>query len=227
MTETLQQKLLSADVICSECGSRYGKYSVGCSSHWMGTCDVCGKDRPVTEVRDYGYLSKGLAELGALKVDPFAKLTESFPPERKAKIKEQSKVVASYMASVGPIMSDKELDDVMLASYEEGELTCKFTEEEVGFLNECLDTLQEYHPSLQFGHEDGPLDVFLFESVEKKITDLYADECVKYELSPAAKAYYAKFASFGNDDEEDRIRWATFRDAFRAGFEFSKEGAND
>lgn len=95
---TLLNKLLTADVVCSECGQKYGKYSVGCSSVWNGTCGVCGEDKPVTEVRDYGYLTKGIREL-------------------KGEVKEQSKKVADYMLSVGPIMNDDELDNAMYDTY--------------------------------------------------------------------------------------------------------------
>jgi hypothetical protein len=55
--------LMDAEVVCKDCGSKYGTYSVGCSSTWMGKCNVCGKDKPVTEVRDWGYLAKGIGEL--------------------------------------------------------------------------------------------------------------------------------------------------------------------
>ncbi len=75
---SLYQKLLTAEEVCSDCGKKYGKYSVGCSSMWMGTCDVCGQTKEVTEVRDWGYLTKGLHEL-------------------KTDIKEQSGEVAKYM----------------------------------------------------------------------------------------------------------------------------------
>ena len=54
---------MDAEVVCKDCGSKYGTYSVGCSSIWEGTCGVCGKTTGVTEVRDYGYLSKGIKEL--------------------------------------------------------------------------------------------------------------------------------------------------------------------
>jgi hypothetical protein len=74
----LYQKLLSADQVCNDCGNRYGKYSVGCSSMSPGTCDVCGQSKAVTEPRDFGYLAKGIAEI-------------------RAQIKEQSKEVATYM----------------------------------------------------------------------------------------------------------------------------------
>jgi hypothetical protein len=57
------QTLMDAEVVCKDCGSKYGTYSVGCSSTWMGKCNVCGKDKPVTEVRDWGYLAKGIGEL--------------------------------------------------------------------------------------------------------------------------------------------------------------------
>jgi hypothetical protein len=60
----------------------------------MGTCDVCGEEKSVTEVRDYGYLGKGLQEL-------------------RENIKEQSKEVAAYMKSQEPIMTDEELDKAM------------------------------------------------------------------------------------------------------------------
>ena len=76
---TLYQKLLTADLVCHDCGSKYGTYSAGCSSMWEDTCEVCGEKKPVTEVRDYGYLTKGMDEL-------------------KENIKEQSKEVAEYMA---------------------------------------------------------------------------------------------------------------------------------
>jgi len=211
MTESLRQKLLSAEVVCKDCGARYGKYSVGCSSVWMGDCDVCGEHKGVTEVRDWGYLSRGLAELGGLKTEPFSKLTESFTPERKARIKEQSKTLADYILSVGPIMQDPELEDELTASYERGEITLKLTKDEVGFLNECLDTIQAHHPSLQFGSEDGLVDVCLFKGIEEKIADLYADECVTYALSPALKKFYELYGTYPGEDNE---KWEGFRDAF-------------
>jgi hypothetical protein len=119
------------------------------------------------------------------------------------------------MKSVGPIMSDDELEDCLTASYEQGEITCKFTEEEVAFLNECLDVIVDNHESLCAGHSnENPDDIALFESIEKKITDLYADNCVKYGLSPALKAYYEKYGEYGTGEYE--LRWEGFRDAFVA-----------
>jgi hypothetical protein len=91
---SLYQKLLTAEEVCSDCGNIYGQYSVGCSSMWPGTCDVCGQSKAVTEVRDFGYLTKGLHEL-------------------KTNIKEQSKEVAAYMKSQEQIMTDEELDKAM------------------------------------------------------------------------------------------------------------------
>lgn len=55
--------LQNAEVVCHDCGSKYGEYSVGCSSTWEGKCGVCGQTKSVTEVRDYGYLTKGIKEL--------------------------------------------------------------------------------------------------------------------------------------------------------------------
>lgn len=217
--KTLYQKLLSAEVVCRDCGDKYGKYSVGCSSTWEGTCDVCEQDKPVTEVRDWGYLGKGISELKAWRpVQPFSELTKDFTPERKARIKEQSKKVASYMETVGPIMNDDELEAALeedKPSYEQGEITLKLTEEEVAFLNECLDTIAENHPTLCPGHtNEDPEDVPLFEGIEKKITELYADYCVKYELSPALKAYNEKYGTWGSENDEEMKRWEGFRDAF-------------
>lgn len=170
--------LLSADVICRDCGARYGKYSVGCSSVWEGTCDVCGERKGVTEVRDYGYLQKGINELKNQK----------------------------------PIMTDEELDEV-LAPYESGEITLKLTEKEVAFLNECLDTIGELHPTLCPGHTcEDPTDVALFEGIMEKIEALYGDYCVKYSLAPAMKAYIARYGAIpGPDDDE---KWEIFRDAY-------------
>jgi hypothetical protein len=214
---TLYEKLLTAEVVCRDCGSKYGKYSVGCSSHWEGTCDVCEQDKPVTEVRDWGYLTKGINELKAWRpVQPFSELTKDFTPERKARIKEQSKILAEHMATVGPIMNDDELEATLeenKPSYEQGEITLKLTEEEVAFLNECLDTIVENHPTLCPGHtNEDPEDVPLFEGIEKKITELYEDNCVRYELSPAMKAYIAKHGSAPGPDDD--VKWEIFRDTY-------------
>jgi len=207
---TTYEKLLTADVVCKDCGSRYGQYSVGCSSTWLGTCDVCDEHKPVTEVRDWGYLTKGMNELR---------------PELKERIKEQSKEVAKYMKSQEPILTEGELNEELTASYERGEITLKLTEEEVGFLNECLDTLQEFHSTLQ-PEEEGwrvPGDIALFESIEKKITDLYDEYCVRYSLSPALKKFHELYGTFGTENEQERAKWEVFRDAFHAGADHAKE----
>lgn len=194
----LIKKLEQACVVCRDCGLKYGVYSVGCSSVWEGVCNVCGETKPVTETRDYGYLVTGIRKL--LKED----------------IKEQSKEVAEYMLTQEPLMTDEDLDRVMNPSYTQGEITLNLTEDEVAFLNECLDTLQECHYTLQTP-DLVPDDVKLFEEVEKKITELYEDHCVKYELSPAMKAYNAKYGTFGFDSEMDTARWEGFRAGFNGG----------
>jgi hypothetical protein len=174
--------LLSAEVVCSDCGTKYGKYSVGCSSKWMGTCDVCGKDTGVTEVRDYGYLQKGITEL-----------KQNGTEEMKSQIYPQP---------------DKEL-----APYELGEITLKLTEEEVAFLNECLDTIGELHPTLCPGHTcEDPTDVALFEGIVEKIEALYEEHCVKYSLAPALKAYIARYGTIPGPD--DNAKWEVFRDTY-------------
>jgi hypothetical protein len=109
-------------------------------------------------------------------------------------------------------MNDDELEDCLTASYEQGEITLKLTEEEVAFLNECLDTIVENHPTLCPGHtNEDPEDVPLFEGIEKKITELYEDNCVRYELSPALKAYIAKHGSAPGPDD---AKWEVFRDTY-------------
>ena len=57
------QTLKNAQVVCHDCGSKYGIYSVGCSSTWEDKCGVCGETKGVTEVRDYNWLKKGIDEL--------------------------------------------------------------------------------------------------------------------------------------------------------------------
>jgi hypothetical protein len=178
-----------------DCGRKYGKYSVGCSSVWEGTCGVCGETKPITETRDYGYLSKGINEL-------------------KGNIKEQSKEVADYMLSVGPIMNDDELEDCLTASYEQGEITCKFTEDELTALAEVLNAHEEEHP---------PGWNVDYDSAFEKVMELYGDYCVKYELSPALKAYYAKYGTYGTENDIEMARWEGFRDAFVAGEQLTRE----
>jgi len=186
MTDSLYNKLVQADVVCKECGSKYGKYSVGCSSLWEGVCDVCGERKPITEVRDWGYLGKGIQEL-------------------RTAVKEQSKKVADYMLSVGPIMNDDELEDCLTASYEQGDLTLKLTEEEVTALATLIDDVSEKYP---------PGQDTTFDSAFMKITELYEDNCIKYELSPALKAYNEKYGTWGSENDEEMKRWEGFRDAF-------------
>ncbi len=167
------------------------------------------------------YTYDGTEWVGLAKTRPFSELTKDFPPERKAKINQQSEEFAKYMLKQGPIMTDEDLDKVMNPSYMQGKIQCWFTEEEVGFLNECLDTIGEFHPTMQ-SDEAGilvPEDVALFESVEKKITELYQDHCVKYELSPAMKKYHELYGTFGFDNELDTARWEGFRAGFREGEE--------
>jgi len=116
MTNDLIARLTTADVVCRDCGSKYGKCSVFCSSMRTGTCHVCGETKPITEVRGYGYLEKGIEVL-------------------RTGIKNQSKVVAEYMREL------KEDDEP--ASYELGEMSLMLTKEEVGYLNHCLDLVSD------------------------------------------------------------------------------------
>ncbi len=185
----LLTRIRQADICCHECGKRYGKYSVGCSSTWEAECPVCGKVGRCTETRDYGYLQKGIKELRQKGIN-----------ELKAK---------------EPIMTDEELDEE-LAPYELGEITLKLTEEEVAFLNECLDTIVENHPTLCPGHtNEDPADVPLFEGIVEKIEALYGDYCVKYSLAPAMKAYISRYGAIPGPDDD--VKWEIFRDAYNMG----------
>ena len=59
----LIKKLQNAYQTCSDCGDKYGVYSVGCSSVWNGKCGVCEKETRVTESRDFGYFITGIRKL--------------------------------------------------------------------------------------------------------------------------------------------------------------------
>ena len=44
--------------ICSECGNKYGKARGRVSTFHTGICEWCGKEKAVTEDRDYHYPEK-------------------------------------------------------------------------------------------------------------------------------------------------------------------------
>jgi hypothetical protein len=49
-------------VICSSCGSRWGRrlwLRDRVASWHVGTCDICGIEASVTEPRDFGHLREG------------------------------------------------------------------------------------------------------------------------------------------------------------------------
>jgi hypothetical protein len=54
----LLNKLENADVVCFDCGSKYGEYHDRVSSVWEGKCNVCGEVKKITESRDFKYLVK-------------------------------------------------------------------------------------------------------------------------------------------------------------------------
>lgn len=68
----LLKKLENAYTVCHSCGTKYGVYSVGCSSIWNGKCGVCEQETRVTEARDYAYLITGIRKL---KLDGLKSLT--------------------------------------------------------------------------------------------------------------------------------------------------------
>ena len=61
--------------VCNNCGEKFGGWwkqrtyvgpSHHCASYHIGTCNVCNKEAPVTEARDYGYLKSGWKEKTAV-----------------------------------------------------------------------------------------------------------------------------------------------------------------
>ena len=61
--KTLLKKLENAYNTCFDCGRKYGVYSVGCSSVYESTCNVCGETKPITETRDFAYFITGIRKL--------------------------------------------------------------------------------------------------------------------------------------------------------------------
>ena len=140
-------------------------------------CGVCGETKSVTEVRDYGYLQRGICA-------------------EKLRVKQQSKGVADYIAILNQadfIVTDPDNIDE-LASYEIGGLCLQLTEEEATYLYNCLDLIA----SSQVDEKD--TEVFV--SLETKINELYCDYCIQYELSPVVAAYYKKYGTYGVTSEE-------------------------
>lgn len=50
--EITADTLKSAEVVCKDCGTKYGHYSVSCSSTWMGTCNVCGSTNMFVDLKN-------------------------------------------------------------------------------------------------------------------------------------------------------------------------------
>jgi len=61
--KALLKKLENAYNTCFDCGKKYGVYSVGCSSVYESTCNVCGETKPITETRDFAYFITGIRKL--------------------------------------------------------------------------------------------------------------------------------------------------------------------
>ena len=61
--KALLKTLENAYNTCFDCGEKYGVYSVGCSSIYEGTCNVCGETKRITETRDFAYFITGIRKL--------------------------------------------------------------------------------------------------------------------------------------------------------------------
>jgi hypothetical protein len=57
---TIQEILKNADWVCYDCGIEFGQRRTLVSTWHVGECDVCGQEKPITEVRDFGYFNKTL-----------------------------------------------------------------------------------------------------------------------------------------------------------------------
>jgi len=111
--------------------------------------------------------------------------------QKKNTIRDQSKEVAEYLSTFE--------DNEDPAVYDFGEIRLMLTSEEVGYLNQCLDVISDA------GIDDEDSDVFAM--LETKITELYADYCVDYSLSPVTAAYYKKYGTYGlSPDEEEHYK---------------------
>jgi len=133
----------------------------------LGYCQVCGNNKQLFEVRDFGYLQRGICA-------------------EKLKAKEQSKQVAEYLSTFE--------DNNDPAVYDFGHIRLMLTDEEVGYLNQCLDVISDA------GVDDEDADVYAM--LETKIAELYTDYCVDYSLSPVTAAYYKKYGTYGISPEE-------------------------
>ena len=59
---------LQPDWVCTDCGKQWGRWWEGstyvgptphCATYHIDVCDVCKKEKSVTEARDHGFLRKG------------------------------------------------------------------------------------------------------------------------------------------------------------------------
>lgn len=55
-----QELLEKANWTCYDCGVEFGQRRTLVSTWHVGECDVCGDEKPITEVRDFGYFQKTL-----------------------------------------------------------------------------------------------------------------------------------------------------------------------
>jgi len=65
--KNLLKTLRNAEVVCLDCGHKYGEPRDGDASMWIARCNVCGEETAVTETRDFRYLAKGIRELSTKK----------------------------------------------------------------------------------------------------------------------------------------------------------------
>ena len=59
-------KITNPELICADCGERYGRRAVGMATFHIDECGICGQEKAVTQPRDYGYLQTGWQDQFAL-----------------------------------------------------------------------------------------------------------------------------------------------------------------
>lgn len=69
MNQTLAN-LITARRVCHHCGLTHGTVSRNVATSIKGRCDVCGEVSQVRDIRDWGYLRRGIHNLRLLLLEP-------------------------------------------------------------------------------------------------------------------------------------------------------------
>jgi len=141
----LLERLTNAEIVCDQCGTKYGKRQYFQVEYQQANCQVCGKEDLCTGVSAYGYLGIGIALLMA-----------------KQDIRQQSKTVADYMNK----LSDEEVSDIVEQIEDGITIALQLTEEELFALHDMLEYVED--------NEEFELDEPCL-SVISKVKELYGE----------------------------------------------------